>query len=137
MKAVGGRETYDSNTVIVDMCFLVQLILQFCVFYLRHHTTRVQTWSRLEGVGSTQTDRGIRTCAVDAGVDSNHCRGVSPSHEQRGDKDKGRTVAQAGRVIVGGSSSKNLRAGAELSRVGVGRRGTMEWRRRSGGRRPF
>jgi hypothetical protein len=62
---------------------------------------------------------------------------ASAGQEARGDKDKERTVAQTSGVVVGGSSCQNLRARAELSRVWVGRRGTMDWGRYSSGRRPF
>lgn len=42
----GGVEvptTYDGNAVIVDVCFLVQFVLQFGVLNLGHDTAGVQT----------------------------------------------------------------------------------------------
>lgn len=37
------EDTYNCHTVIVDVCILVEFVLEFCVFCLRKYTAGMQT----------------------------------------------------------------------------------------------
>jgi hypothetical protein len=104
--------TYNSNSVIVDVCLFVQFLLELCVFLdgsvgcalasLHFHQSTVTYATRADILDSSRVEGRL----VDS-IDGDH-------------------VSERGRVIIGGAGCKNFGFGTKLAGIRIWRGGPFD-----------